>query len=364
MLDKGTPTKSASEIADYFDSIGGQFSTSAGRFTVYASATVLKQDFPEAAALFAQCLTQPTFPDDEFAKVKTLALGAIARRTASPQAEIFEVFNDALPATSPFHLVQGGKKETVQRLTAADLKQYHADYFVPQNMIVSVFGEIDTEDALEIVKKHFGGLKPAEAFERPAFDRSNAIVETTTKHKKTGKPTGMVLVGYPAVSVFDKEDDAALTVLDAMISGYNYPGGWLHNELRGEGLVYYVHAFQMSGPAPGFFVVLAQTQPDMIGEVVGRIRKGIARAVEGEFDDAEFERAKEMIVALHAQANTTISSQAQQAALDELYGLGYEFDKTFDARIMAVTRADVARVARKYLSGNYVLVTSSPQDSP
>jgi zinc protease len=364
MLDRGTPTRSATEIANYFDSIGGRFSTGAGRFTVYGSATVLKQDFPEAAALFAECLTQPTFPDGEFAKVKTLALGAIARRTASPQAEIFEAFNDALPATSPFHLVQGGKEETVERLTAADLKQYHTDYFVPQNMIVTVFGDVDTDEALAIVKKHFGALKRADGFEPPTFDRPNAIAETTTKHKQTGKPTGMVLLGYPAVSIFDKEDYAALTVLDAMISGYNYPGGWLHNELRGEGLVYYVHALQMSGPAPGFFVVLAQTQPDKIAEVIGRIRKGIARAVAGDFEDAEFELAKEMIVALHAQANTTISSQAQQAALDELYGLGYDFDRTFDARINAVTREDVARVARKYLSGKYVKVTSSPQESP
>lgn len=364
MLDKGTPTKSATEIANYFDSIGGRFSTSAGRFTVYASATVLKQDLPQTAAIFAECFNQPTFPEEEFAKVKTLALGAIARRSASPQSEIFEAFNDALPVTSPFHLVQGGKKETVERLTAADLEKYHADYFVPENMIVTVFGDVDADEAVAIVKKHFGGLKPDDAFEPPSFDRSNAITGTITKHKQTGKPTGMVLLGYPGVSIFEKEDYAALTVLDAMISGYNYPGGWLHNELRGEGLVYYVHAFQMSGPAPGFFTVLAQTQPDKISEVIERIRKGIARAVDGDFEDAEFELAKEMIVALHAQANTTISSQAQQAALDELYGLGYDFDRSFDARINAVTREDVARVARQYLSGNYVQVTSSPQESP
>jgi zinc protease len=128
--------------------------------------------------------------------------------------------------------------------------------------------------------------------------------------------------------------------------------------------VYSVHAFQMSGPAPGYFTVMAQTQPEKIGEVVERIRANVARAVEGKFEDAECDRAKEMIVALHAQENTTISSQAQQAALDELYGLGFGYDRTFDTRITAVTRDDVARVARKYLSGSYVQVTSSPNDSP
>ncbi len=361
MLDKGTATRNADQIAEYFDSIGGSFSTSAGRFTVYASATVLKDDFTDAAAIFAECFTQPTFPDEEYQKVKTLALGAIARRAASPQAEIFEAFNDSLPPTTPYHLVQGGKKETVEGLTATDLKAYHAKYFVPQNMMITVFGDIDVKQALGIVRDKFGGLEPAEDFKPAAFDRPNTIPETITLHKQTAKQTGMVLLGYPSVSIFDKEDYAALTILDAMTSGYSYPGGWLHNELRGEGLVYFVHAFQMAGPAPGYFSVLAQTQPDKIDEVVERIRKNIARTVKGDFDDSELGKAKEMVIALHAQDNTTISSQAQQAALDELYGLGFAHDKTFDKRMNAVTRDDVIRVARKCLSGPYVLVTSSPE---
>ena len=69
-----------------------------------------------------------------------------------------------------------------------------------------------------------------------------------------------------------------------------------------------------------------------------------------------------LVIALHAQDNTTIASQAQQAALDELYGLGHGYDKTFDQRMTAVTRDDVIGVARKYLSGPHVLVTSSPED--
>jgi len=362
MLDKGTATKTADQIAQYFDSIGGSFSTSAGRFTVYASVTVLKADFAQAASVFAECFTQPTFPDEEFQKVKTLALGAIVRRAASPHAEIFEAFADTLPATTPYHLVQGGKKETVEPLTAADLKAYHAEYFVPQNMIVTVFGDIEVEQALGIVREKFGALKPAQDFRPIQFDRPNAISETIEHHKKTAKQTGMVVLGYPSVSIFDEEDYAAMTILDAMTSGYSYPGGWLHNELRGEGLVYFVHAIQMAGPARGYFVVLAQTQPEKIDELVERIRKNIARVVEGNFDDTDTAKAKQMVIALHAQDNTTIASQAQQAALDELYGLGHGYDKTFDQRMSTVTRDDVVRVAKKYLSGPHVLVTSSPED--
>jgi zinc protease len=66
LLDKGTPTRSAQQIAEYFDSIGGQLSMRRGRNTVYGSATVLRDDFEQALEVFAECLLRPTFPDDEF----------------------------------------------------------------------------------------------------------------------------------------------------------------------------------------------------------------------------------------------------------------------------------------------------------
>ncbi len=359
MLDKGTARHSAKEIADYFDSIGGKLGMSAGRFTVYGNATVLKDDFPKAMEMFAECFLEPTFPEGEFKKVQALTLGAIARRADSPQAEIFEMFYDNLPPTTPYHVLQGGKEQTVERLRAADLRAYHAKHFVPENMIVTVFGDIDPDRASALVRKQFGRLK-ADSRRKPVdFDRANAIPKTISRHKKTGKQTGMVLMGYAIPGILDKKDHAALVVLDAIMSGYSYPGGWLHNELRGEGLVYYVHAFQITGPAPGYFTILSQTGPDKIDEVVERIKKNVAQAKAGKISKEEFDTAVQMVISLHAQDNTTIGEQAGQAALDDLYGLGYAYDKTFDARIKAVTPQDVVRVAKQHLT-NHVLVTSSP----
>ena len=360
MLDKGTASHSAHQIAELFDSVGGQLAFSAGRSTIYGSATTLVDDFPRAMAVFAQCFTRPAFPPEEFDKVKTLALGAIARRADSAQSEIFELFYDALPVESPYHINQGGKLETIKPLAVKDLRAYHAQHFVPQNMLVTVFGDVDPDDAVELVKRHFGQLKPAADVEPVDVDRENAIAANVVRHKQTGKQTGMVLLGYTGPSVRNKEDYTAMILLDAIMSGYNYPGGWLHNELRGEGLVYYVHAFQITGPAPGFLAILSQTQPDTIDEVVQRIQKSVARAKAGEITEEEFLAAREMVIALHAQQNTTIGSQARQAALDDLYGLGYNYDKSFDDRILAVTLEDVVGVAQKYLN-NHVLVTASPK---
>ena len=360
MLDKGTPTRSARQIADYFDSIGGRLTMRAGRNTVYGSATVLRDDFRQAMEVFAECVTRPTFPDDEFARVQNRALAAIDRRADNPQAEAFEVFHDAVPASSPYQLMVNGTRETVERLTPADLQAYHAAYFVPQNMIVTVFGDVEIEEAVALVRRHFAPLTPAADFEPVDFDRPNAIAESIARHKQTAKDTGMVLVGYPAAGILDPEDHAALTVLNAVMSGYRYPGGWLHNELRGAGLVYYVHGFQLTGPAPGYFLILAQTHPGQIDEVLARIGANVDRAVEGRIDQVEFQTAQERIIALYAQENTTVSEQAQQAALDELYGLGYDYHESFEERIRAVTLDDLVRIARKTFNDR-IVVTTSPE---
>ncbi len=360
MLDKGTPSRSAREIADYFDSIGGRLTTQAGRNTVYGSATVLSDDFAQAIGVFAESITRPTFPDDEFAQVQKLLLGAIDRRADNPRAEVFEVFHDALPADSPYHLLQEGKRETVERLTPDDLRAYHAAYFVPDNMIVTVFGDVEIDEAVTLVERHFAPLRTAPDFQPIGFDRPNRIPEPITRHKQTAKDTGMVLVGFAGTSILDPEDHAALTVLNAIMSGYRYPGGWLHNELRGAGLVYYVHAFQITGPAPGYFAILAQTHPDQIDDVLARVSANVERAVEGRISEEEFRNAQQRIIALHAQENTTIEQQALQAALDELYGLGYDYDQSFDERIRAVAQDDVVRVARKYFRDR-ILVTTSPE---
>lgn len=360
MLDMGTAQHSAQQIAEYFDSIGGHLSMTAGRFTVYGSATTLREDFPGVAALFAECFTRPTFPPEEFAKVQQLALGAIAHRADDPHQEINEFFCDNLPAGSPYHLVPGGKAETVRKLAAQDLQAYHAKYFLPNRMVVAVFGDIDPDTALSLVKKEFGALKPAAEPPAISFDRPNAIAKTLVRHKPIGKETAMVSLGYPTASIFEKEDHAAMTLLGAIMAGYRYPGGWLHNELRGEGLVYGVHAMQMTGPVPGYFEIVAQTLPDKLDEVVARIERNVERAKEGRISEDEFRTAAERVIALHAQENTTIAEQATQAALDELYGLGYDYHKSFDARMQAVKLADVVKVAQKYF-GNHVLVTSSPE---
>lgn len=362
MLDKGTPGRNADQIAEFFDRIGARFSTTGGRNTIIASLSVLREDFVEAAAVFAECVLRPTFPADQFAVVQKVALASIARRQDNPHQELLELFHASLPPSTPYHLMPGGTWEAVSRLRPEDLRNYHQKYFVPGNMVVTVFGDIDPQEAMKTVEEHFGQL-PEAPVPKIDFQRPNMLGQNIVRHKQTSKQTGMVLLAYPAPSLFEQKEYAALMVLDAILSGYSYPGGWLHEDLRGAGLVYMVHAFPMTGPAPGYFVIVAQTAPEKIHEVLNRIRTHLDRARRGEFSEEEFHQAVEMIIALHAQENTTPADQAQQALIYELFGLGYDYDRKFPERIRSVQRKDVVAVAQK-LFRKFVQISTSPLPKP
>ena len=120
--------------------------------------------------------------------MQTLALSAIAQRADDPHEEIDEFFCDRLPAGSPFHLLPGGKADSVKRLRPEGLASDHAKYFVPQNMVVAVFGDVEPDAALAIVEKHFGNLEPVPKFEKIDFRRDNAIAKTAVFHKTTPSP--------------------------------------------------------------------------------------------------------------------------------------------------------------------------------
>jgi len=363
MLDKGNKRMTAEQIAEYFDSIGGDISFVGGRNTIYGSITVLTADFVNATQVLADCMLTPTFPERRFAVEKDLTLGAIMRRQDNPNSEMFDFFAASLPTATPYHLVPVGTLESVGKMTVADMVQYHGLYFQPDNILLTVFGDIDPQEAVVVLDDAFGGLPPGRA-SGVAFERNNIILNSIARHKQTGKPTGLVMIGYPITSIRDKKETAVLTVLNAIMSGYGYPGGWLHTELRGEGLVYSVQAELLSGPAPGYFIIYAQTKPETLAEVVNRIDANVEKAKRGSITADEFSTAKERIIAMHAQTNTTIGEQSLKAGLDEIYGLGYDFDKTFDDRINAVTLEEVCNAARKYFNHRIVVTLSPDGDKP
>jgi zinc protease len=359
-MERGTEKYTGREIAEHFDSIGGSFSTSSQRNTSFLSCSVLSDDFGDALDYVHQVLFRPNFPAEEFEKVKQQQLAGIAARKANPQTEILDYWSTLVPVSSPYGRTISGTEETVASLTVEQCKQFHKKYFAPDNMVLAIFGDIDVDKTMAKLESSFGKQAKSGGLVLPEFPRRTAAAEAMRERLTTAQPgTAMVLLGYPTVSALDQETRAKLDVFDSILTGGSGAGGRLFHELRGEGLVYYVFGIEFTGQAPGYFLFMAQTRPETVDEVVNRIQANVKRLADEGISPDEFELAKQKLIAAHAQRNVTPASQAFQAAVDELYGLGYDNDKSYEARINKVTVADLQALAKDYFQ-NAVIATSSP----
>ena len=217
-----------------------------------------------------------------------------------------------MPADSPYHVIQGGTAESVKKLTAKDLRAYHAKYFVPNNMIVAVFGDIDPGRGIGLGEE---ALRRA-ARPIPISSRSRSSSRTPSRRRsfatrRSARPTGMVMFGYPTASIFEKEDYSAMTVLGAIMAGYQYPGGWLHNELARRGAGVRRSCLSDDRPRAGLF-----RDPR-----ANPARQGGARSSRGSRETCNGRRRagsartnsaspSKRVIALHAQESTAIGEQA------------------------------------------------------
>jgi zinc protease len=189
---------------------------------------------------------------------------------------------------------------------------------------------------------------------------------TRVEVQETPHPVAGIFIGFESDSVIGEPANYPLTVANTMASGFAYPTGYLHETLRGRGLVYMVHAQNWPGrdaDRPGVFMVLAGCEPGRVNEVVELILENIARLQsedEADLVPGWFERAKQLIITNDALQKETASDQAMQAALDELYGLGYDRHERFAERIEAVELEQVRQAVRGRLV-RAVVTVSTPQ---
>jgi zinc protease len=258
-------------------------------------------------------------------------------------------------------MMPAGTVKSVTSLTRDDLVQFHQRYMHPKNMVLAIFGDVDPAQAETLARKYFGDFRGDGPF-RPARPALEGPLTTARVALKVNKKEGAVVyMGAPGPQVSDIEDRPVIDVIDTVMSGWGYPSGWLHSDLRGRQLVYEVQGFSVPGVEPGYFAVYARCQPDKVKTVAESILQQVYRMAVSGPTPQEVELAKQMIVTSEKLADQTSSSQAMSAAMNELFGLGYDFEAKHLSRVERVTLDDIRKVSRKYFT-NYVLIVTAPDE--
>ena len=359
---KGTPNLSATQIIDYFENTGGTLSSGAGNNTFYYSAEIMPQDFPRALEIFSEIILQPVFPQEELAKLKPQVLAAIQQVENSWTAQAQRFFRSKFYDKDPYRRDYLGTTETVSALTSRQLQEFHRTTLAGSHAVLAVFGDIDLAAAENLIRQRFAAMPKADplGLEKITLD---APAKTPRQFiEKTPRPGATVYVGYPGIKFTDIQDRYPLEVLEEIVGSYSSPD-WLFGKLRGAQLVYSATGYNFLGILPGYFAAYAQCEPEKAPQALELMQQLLAKAAKGDFTEAELTRAKSSLVNADAMSRQTNGQAATAAALDELYGLGFNWSQGYADRIMAVGLKEVQAVAKKILStpATVTILTSQPE---
>ncbi|MCD4691231.1 insulinase family protein, partial [bacterium] len=349
------------QISEAFDSMGAVYGCNANHTRIQSSLTLLSQDFEEGFGIFADILMNPKLDPGQIEKQRGLIKAGILARKDDWATEAIDRMVNAYFGDHPYASPPVGTEESVDLITRDDLLSHYAAYISPDNTVITVFGNVVAEDALATVEKAFDKWKPSNVA-LPSRVRFAARTEPETVTTYHTRAQAVIAMGFPGMP-YQSGDRYAMDVLDGIISGIYYPGGWLHADLRGKGLVYVVHAYNWTGLDEGYFGIYAATVDEAIEEAVGIIDGYIEQIKADYVTDEELGLAKQLCITMDQTQSQTNASQANDAAIAELYGLGYDFTDDYTERIAEVTKEDVMRVARKYLN-NPVTILRRPEPEP
>jgi zinc protease len=378
MLVRGTKTKSASQIAEFFDSIGGAVHTSCGNNTWSCDATFLARDFDKAFTAYADVVNNPAFADGEAAAMKKRIEAAIAAQDADWSAQAGRFFKKQFygPMNSPYQFLAIGTPQNVESFTTQQMRDWYEQKVQANARVLAVYGDIDPEHVKQLASDLLGkgNKRPAPQHPKEAdLELSNSksqppsINVTRVEVQKTDQELAGVVIGFKSHSVIGDPTNYTLDVIDTLTSGFTYPTGYIFETLRGMGLVYVADARNIPGrdaSLEGTFEAYAGTEPQNVNKVVDLTLMNIAR-VEGSPQDVNmdwFKRSKELMVVADAMENETPAAQAQLAAVDEVLGLGFDYHKQFPDAVRKVTLDQVQQVAHQRLRECIVTISTPRPD--
>jgi len=356
---KGTKTRTAEQIANQIEAVGGSIGSDAGNNSCSVSVHVTKPDLKLGVDLLSDVLLNATMPEQAVTREKEVQMAGLKEEDEQPATVARNILRAALFGEHPYALRANGSPDSVPRLTQKNLLDFRDRYLVAKNGVISVFGDVKAAEVKQVLEQTLRTMKPGELALTDAHPAAPLRQMTNVESQKE-KAQGVIMVGYRGVDVFSK-DRHALELIDEASSDL---GSRFFIRIREQmGLAYYVGASQMPGLVPGIFAFYLGTDPQKIEPVKTALLDEIRKLASDGLTSEELMRAKKKLIGQQQIANQSNDSFGYQCALDELYGLGFNYYKSLEHDVEAVTLDEIKRVAGKYFREQpYVLATVRPPE--
>jgi zinc protease len=346
VLLKGTKTRTAGQIADEIEELGGGIGSDAGNNSVSVSIRVMRPDFRTGLEILADVVKNATMPEKAVAREKEAQLASIKAEDEEMTVVARNLLRSQLFGGHAYGLRGSGTPESVTRLTPADVLAFRDRHLVARNGVLAVFGDVQAEEVRALAEELFGDLPVGEPA-LTAVSEPQALVASREVEVIKDKEQAVLMVGFQGPDLFSP-DSAALEIIDEACSDL---GSRLFLRIREEmGLAYFVGSSHMSGLAKGMFAFYLGTAPEKLSDVKAALLDEIGKLARDGLTAEELARSKEKSIGQQEIRNQSNGAFAFQAALNELYGLGHSYHVEQRKQIEALSHDDVRAVARKYFT--------------
>jgi zinc protease len=350
LLDSGTITRSSQQIAETVEAAGGHLATFGNYQSSGVVVTLLSKDTPLGLEIASDLLLNATFPEDKVLQEIDRRVAQIKSRLDEPRVQASDVFNEIVFGAAPLHRPSVGYEQTVKALTRTDIEQFYRRFYVPNNTIIAIVGDIDKVEVKARVEALFGSWERTE-FERPLVTLPERQTAPVTRFVSVSKEQVNIFTGHVGIERNDP-DFYSLLVMDTILGSSPGFTSRIPRVLRDEqGLAYSTFSTITSSATLdlGRFIAYIGTAPSNLGRAIAGLRSEIQRIVDEPVTAEELEVAKLYLTGsfvFRFQKNAQIADFLIDA---EVYGLGFDYLERYPELIRAVTVEDIARVARKHI---------------
>ncbi|MBV8600600.1 MAG: insulinase family protein [Candidatus Eremiobacteraeota bacterium] len=340
MLFKGTARRSAREIAETMDRVGGNLNAFTDKESTCYYARVIDRHVPLAIDVLGDMFLASRFDPEDVRREQSVVLEEIKMYDDSPDEVIHDLFVRLMWSNSKLGDPVIGFPHTIAALRSEDLRAHMRERYVPRNVVVTVAGNVEHEAIVAEFERTFGGFEGNESPPVPERVRLSPGSLVVTRDVEQV----YLIVGTRGLPAAD-EDRYALSVIDTALGGGM--SSRLFQEIREErGLAYSVGSFQLAYRDAGLFAVSAGTSVEHAQETIGLIREAFRETYERGLGTAEIELAKEHLKGSLTLALESVSGRMMRLGRNELtFGRQIDEDE-LEKKIDAVGVADVRRLAQ------------------
>ncbi len=343
LLSTGTKNKSKAEIDETVDFMGANLSTSAGG--VFASS--LSKHKESILEIMAEVLLEPTFPQEEFDKLKKQTLSGLQAQKDDPNAIARNVAR-VLRFGQDHPYGELTTEITVDKIMLDHCKKFYGTYFKPNISYLSVVGDVDKNEIKPLVEKYFGswkkGMVAKEKYEKPkklSGTQANFV-------NKTGAVQSVVNITYPVDLKPGTPDVIKGRVMNYLLGG---SGGRLYKNIREDkAYTYGAYSSLSSDREVGYFDANASVRNEVTDSAVVEFLYELNRLRDEKVPQEELDKVKSVFTGSFARSLEQPSTVARFALNIARYNLPENYYQTYLQKLNAVTVDDVQEMAKKYIT--------------